>query len=210
MNKRVRTFAKLNYFTCILFLITGVLGVNAWSSVSQPVSGQEKAEDKVVKHLPYANQPVEIGKVNVKGKAIKFNAKIDLNEDDWLNNLSVTVKNVSDKTITHIMVYLEFPETKATGNIMFFPLMYGQNPRAPIVSGQPEALPVAQTTSLSISGDTLNKLTSLVEKRQPLNSLRKVTIHLNTVYFEDGSLWTGGSFFRPDPINPTKYVRVEN
>lgn len=210
MKKQTGLLSKLNYVTCLLFLLTLVLGVNAWSSSKTSSAGQEKASDKIIKYSPYDNQPVEITDVNVKGTSAKLNAKIDRDADDWLSDLSITVKNVSDKTITHIVLNLAFPETKETGTPMLFPLRYGQNPRALVVTGQPEALPVNQTTTLYISGQTLTKLKSFIERRQPLTSLKKVTMQLDAVYFEDKSLWTGGSFFRVDSNNPAKYIRVEN
>jgi hypothetical protein len=205
MKKHTSLLSKLKYVTCLLFLGTLVLGVNAWSP-----TGQEKANDKIIKYSPYSNQPVEVTNINVKGTSAKLNAKIDEDADDWLNDLSITVKNVSNKTITHIVLNLAFPETKETGIPMLFPLRYGQNPRALVVTGQPEALPVNQTATLYVSGQTLTKLKSFIEKRQPLNSLKKVMMQLDAVYFEDKSLWTGGSFFRVDPNDPTKYIRVEN
>ncbi|HEY9405555.1 MAG TPA: hypothetical protein VIQ24_23095 [Pyrinomonadaceae bacterium] len=210
MKKQTSQLSKLNYVTGLLLLTTLVLVVNALPSISTISAGHEKASDKVIKYSPYSNQPIEITDVTVKGKSTKLNAKIDENADDWLSDLSITVKNVSDKTITHITLNLEFPETKETGNPMFFPLRFGQNPQVPISVGQPEALPANQITTLYISGQTLTKLKSFIEKRQPLNSLKKVSIHPGTVYFEDKSLWTGGSFFRIDPNDPSKYIRVEN
>lgn len=209
MKKQINLLSKLNYVTWLLFLGTLVLVVNASSSTGILSAGQEKASDKIIKYSSYPNQPVEITDINVKGTPAKLNAKIKWDTDDWLSDLSITVKNVSDKTITHIVLNLAFPETKETGTPMLFPLRYGQNPRAPVVTGQPEALPVDQTATLSISGQTLTKLKSFIEKRHPLNSLKKVSMQVGTVYFEDKSLWTGGSFFLVDPNDPAKYIRVE-
>jgi hypothetical protein len=203
-------FSRLNYVTCALFLISIVLGVNAWSSINRSSAGQEKAEDKIVKHLSYPNQPVEISNLDVKGKAIRLNEKMGENGDDWLSNLSITVKNISDKTITCVEINLDFPETKTTGNMMSFPLKYGQNPQARIVTGQSESLPPNQNVTIDLSGKLSADLKDFIEKRHPLNSLKKVAIHVNQVCFEDGTIWSSGSFFRPDPNSPSKYIRIEN
>jgi hypothetical protein len=210
MKKPTITFSRLNYVTCALFLIFLALGVNAWSSANKSSAEQENTEHKVIKHLSYPNQPVDISKIKVKGKAIKLNEKIGENGDDWLNDLSIEATNISDKTITYIEMNLDFPETKTSGNMMTFPLKYGQNPRAAIVTGQPESLPPNQTTTFNLSGQILTSLKDFIGRRHSLSNLKKVTIHLNQVSFEDGTIWTGGSFFRVDPNNPKRYIRLEN
>lgn len=165
-------------------------------------------QDKIIKHMPYPNQPIEIN-VEIKGKVAQLNEKIDEDEDDWLDNLSITVKNISDKTITYVRINLDFPETKKTGNMMRFPLSYGQNLRAPIVSGQPEALLPGHDATVVLSGQVFTDLQMFIEKRHPLKALKKVTIHINEVSFDDGTIWSGGSFFRVDPNDPRKYIRID-
>lgn len=197
MNKQSILFSKLNYLTCTLLLISAVLGVNALSSANKSRADQGKAEDKVIKHMQYPNQPVEINIVKVKGKAVKLNEKIDENADDWLENLSITVKNLSPKTITYMVINIDFPETESTGNMMTFPLRYGQNSQLPMITGQPEILLPDQTATLTLSGQTFTRLKTFIEKRQELKNLKKVTLHLNQVSFEDGTLWSAGSFFPP-------------
>jgi hypothetical protein len=61
-----------------------------------------------------------------------------------------------------------------------------------------------------VSDQTYTQLKQFIERRQQFNGLKKVTIHLNAVSFEDGSLWTGGDYFRPDPNNPKSLIRSEN
>jgi len=91
-----------------------------------------------------------------------------------------------------------------------FPNRYGQNPQTPMLPGQPEVLLPDQDTTFVLSGQTFHRLRTFIEKRHPLNTLNKLSVQIDQVSFEDGTLWTGGDYFRPDPSNPKKYIRVGN
>lgn len=210
MKKQIGSNAKLNYITLTLFLISVVLGINAGSSANRLSTAQEKPEDKIIKHFQDPTRPVEIIDVKVKGKAIKLNEKINEDADDWLDDMSLTVKNISDKTITYIQLDLDFPETKSTGTLMRFILRYGKNPRALFTTNPLEPLLPNQTATFHLSDQTLAGLKKFMETRQPLNRLKKVDLMLEQVFFEDGTWWFAGSLFRPDPNNPKKYIRIDN
>lgn len=210
MRIHKRAFPKLNLVAVLLFVIPAVLGVESQPPAVESNPVGEGTADKVITHVPHLIQPVEIVRTTVKGEDVKLNVKIDGAGDDWLNNLSITVKNVSDKPIIFIRMYLYFPETKATGNVMFFPIRYGQNPQTPMLAGQREVLPPDQETTFVLSGQTFHRLRTFIEKRHPLNTLNKLSVQIDQVSFEDGTMWTGGDYFRPDPGNPKKYIRVGN
>lgn len=195
---------------CVLSLALVPEGVLARSPAYELIAGQLHPDGKLVRHTTYPNQPVEVTNVSVKGKNYKLDEEIGDAGDDWLDGLFVAVKNVSGKTITHISIYLDFPDTRATGTIMAYPLHYGCNPRFPRDKNQPQALAPRATAAFTVSGPTFTDLKTFIENRQSLAGLEKVTIHVSEVYLDDGRFWSAGSWFRLDPGDSTKYSRIED
>lgn len=93
---------------------------------------------------------------------------------------------------------------------MVFPLKHGRNPRFPRDNNRPQELAPDETFAFTLSDQTLISLKAFIEKRHPLNSLKKISIHVSEVNFDDGTFWTGGSWFRIDPGDPSKYSRLED
>jgi hypothetical protein len=172
-------------------------------------SQAQDARFNTVTHSDPPDMPVEILGVNVKGKDIKLGEKID-NDEGWLSNTSFKIKNVSGKTILYVGMYLDFPETKVTGNIMTFPLRYGHNPLEQADAGQPQRLLPDRTADVSLSAKEYEQLKSFILRRHQIADLHKVSLRVTTLYFEDGAIWSNGSWMRPDPGNPHRLIPVQN
>lgn len=120
------------------------------------------------------------------------------------------VKNISNKPITYIGMYYDFPETKATGNIMAFPLRYGQNLRVPPSYGEPKRLLPGETADVTLSNEQYGRLKSFLETRHLIADIHKASIRLVDVDLADGTIWDGGDQYRIDPNNPHKLIPTQD
>jgi hypothetical protein len=166
-----------------------------------------QAKEKVIEAPRPPDAPVQIDELKVSGKSIKVADKFEADES-WLSHLSLKLKNKSSKTVVGIQMDLFFPETKATGNMMAFPLKFGQEPLAG--SGSPPRLTSGDTTEIALSQNEYAKLKNFIERRHSIGSINKVTVQVNTIYFEDGTIWSYGSWVRRDSANPLRLIPVEN
>jgi len=182
------------------------LNFNIWASGAQKTSG---IKERVIEKLYLDDSPVVVADLKVSGKIVKFGDKFD-EDKDWLRHLSIKVKNNFSKPITFVQLDLDFPETKATGNIMAFPIWFGRNPRARVLFGEPKTLVPQETADIALSEDDYIKLTTFLEQRHPIESISKVSIRITEVVFEDGLIWLNGSWVRPDPSNPNKFIPADN
>jgi hypothetical protein len=198
--------ADLTKFLTLCLIAVGVGFLSStWLSAMQ---GQNE-QSNLVTHIGPPNSPIEIPSIDVKGKSIKLGEKFD-GREDWLNGLSLKIKNVSDKVVVYVGLYLDFPETKATGNIMSFPLSFGQNPISPMISGESQRLLPNEIVSLSLSAQEYTHLKNFIERRQRFSNIRKADVRLTIIAFEDGSVWSNGSWMRRDPDNPHRLIPIEN
>lgn len=65
--------------------------------------------------------PLEIVAIRLNGKEVQPGEKIKGN-DDWLQGLSFTLRNISDKPIAYVAMGLRFPQPKG---IVVYNLSYG-------------------------------------------------------------------------------------
>jgi hypothetical protein len=90
--------------------------------------------------MPVGDSPVEIVAIKVKAVTIEPGHKFTA-EDDWLNGLTFTLKNVSDKPIVYADVELLFPApsgSQVAGAV--YELRYGRNPIIPNTSTSSDTL----------------------------------------------------------------------
>lgn len=151
--------------------------------------------------------------------------------DNWLRDLSITLKNQTSKKIAFVWVTFIFPQDESNifeGHI-YWELMLGQppantlgtfnHPREVIPKGTGRPLNFAPGQEMTISlGDYIGPLKARIEGWKPFASVNKCIIAVNHVYFDDGMRWSnwgagyaqpfgdhwatmGGTFF-PGEMNP--------
>ena len=156
------------------------------------------------------NEPIKIEGMFRGDKPVEVDEKFS-SDLDWLRGLRLRIKNNSGKSITHLSVGLDFPETTATGNIMLFPLKYGPHPassRPPSEKVRAE-VPILPDGTFEIVLDNIEfgALKKFVESRHPLDSLKRVNIRISGIYFSDGTAWNG-SWLKQDPSDSRRWLPV--
>jgi hypothetical protein len=142
--------------------------------------------------------PVEILSIKLNGKEIQQGEKI-MGDDDWLQGLSFTLKNISDKPIAYIEVGLEFSRPRG---FVVYSLNYGvdysrgESRR----ESSPPAIQPGQTLNLVLRKEKYPIFLSVLAQGGASRSFDTVSYSLNRVSFEGEPdvIWSGGNLRRRD------------
>ena len=201
-----RIFWSSIHLTLAVLVIHGLIDpVTSWAAAG---SGQNPR--KLVEEAFAFKPQVRISKI--KTGEIERQLKEEFEEsDDWPKRLSIEIESVATKPIVYIELNLNFPETRATGNLMSFPIRLGVRPDLNIPrDNKPLRLMPAEKTTILIA-DQYDNLAQFVERRNPVRSINKIQLEVGFIIFEDGTAWAG-EFLKPDPSKPGRYIpaRLEN
>jgi hypothetical protein len=155
------------------------------------------------------NEPIKLTELHLGDRVVGFDENY-IAVSDWLKGMTINARNDAEKTLVHLWLKLDFPETAETGNPMMFPLRYGKHPTI-LQLGRDEERPVdpGQYFQIRLDEKGLIELKRFIESRQPLNSLTRVNIGLEGVYYSDGTMWSGGHLRRQDPNDPTRWIPID-
>ena len=180
---------------------------------------------------PIEEDPAKIVKVMYRNTEVKYkrqgNAEVKpdvpfLAGDEWFNDLSVVVKNLSSKKIVFAGIQVDFPET---GDGRLHPVVgdqssLGQTPEHGMyssITGQKLTEPVrdpillepgAEVTIPVIENDHRISVKAMLEAKLPLSKVTTCLVGLREFYFEDGTRWSHGVYYRPKPGVPGKFIVI--
>ncbi len=149
-------------------------------------------------------EPFAIVDVKSDQKAIQF-GKTFSQDGDWLKDLSISYKNNTHKTIVSFSISLFFPETIESGNLMAYSFTSETPLTAALKGERGELVHPGEIVPIAMDENEFRKMKTFIERRQPLNSLRKVELRVGFVLFDDGTAWDG-EYVIPDPKNPRHFV----
>ena len=182
----------------------------------------QKSDEKFIERKEFPNEPFRLGDLSVKRVKIipreKFSAKSIAESgggqvDDWLESLTFTIKNISNKRMTYINVEMDFPETAVNGPMMVYnQLGMGIHPKAfgdRLKYGTPLALDSGGTSTFYFSTGRMRLLKEFLASRNfQLGDLNFVTIRIDHVIFDDGMKWSQGDVYKPNPAARGGYERI--
>ena len=137
---------------------------------------------------------------------------------DWLQNMTISVFNRTDKTIAAFYMEVVFQQT-GDGRVAprrAHPIWVGQLPKIDAFNGRtgqplrphPERKPIAwqpgQTFAIHL-GDYIEDVQANLADLMSLTSVNQVLIRISPVFFEDGMRWESGGFSIPDGDHPGKF-----
>lgn len=203
-------FKKPNLFR-VAFVFVGVIGASSGaltSAVHQ--SSQDRA--RVIDQVRYPYEPVTVTEVIWANKQIRMGNKFDgiagdkIDGDaDWLRDISFRVKNTSDKPITLIEIALYFPETRATGSLVWYQMKFGVVPGFPNLKQHPFVLKPGETFDVPLA-PRYEQIRKIVSRQYPMAEIHRVEMQVRDVIFDDMTAWMMGSPARQDPANPRRYT----
>jgi hypothetical protein len=181
MNRR-----KLIEFGIVVLVLTSAGSLQAFAQVNE----------RTIIIKDDRRSPVEIMSVRTKGRRVESNTPF-VDDDDWLKELTVDVRNASDKTLSFLQLELFFPrprpDAKKPGTS--FTLDFGDNPFSYDSAAAMPALSVkpispGEHLEITLTDNRLSALsTLLIDTGFFMTS--KVQIRVNLIGFSDGTAWSG-------------------
>ena len=139
--------------------------------------------------------------------------------DDWLKDLSFTVKNRTAKKIVQLFMNVSFPETDTPE--YGFPVhqliyrgqiaesaAYGPDGNLDPGAGQPLDFGPRQKMTFSFA-NYADDVRKRIEERQPFSTVTRCFINVHTAYLEDGTHWVLSHFDAPDPGHPGSFIPLD-
>ena len=207
MIPRIIRFDNARFLAVVIVGVCTIVSAAGWSLNTHFAQGRQIKQRVIDKAFTRSSPVVEITEVKVSQKAIEL-GKIFDEDDDWLNKSFLKVKNVSTKPIVYLAININFPETRATGSMMSYPIVFGQMPRS--------KFPQRKDAIFMMPGDLLEvpldkhylKIKSFVEQRTRIANIGKVDLEIGFVVFADKTAWMAGEYLRQDPNDPDHYINV--
>lgn len=195
---RLRTRVVLSIVTVASGLLFGVRAPNT--------TAYAQSDQKIIQlgNGLNVNRQVELKELKVRGSARKFGEAFG-ESGDWLEQISFKVGSVTNKKIVYMSINMFFPETRATGNIMVYPLTFGQLPGAKVNVNAPWELAPKGTEDVSLEGK-YPAISRFIGHRQDIALLGQIKLEVNFLVFDDGTGWMLGTFMVQDPNKPSLWV----
>ena len=214
-------FHPILMFTAAVMLATLVLVIPLARGSGQ--QGKERAVriEKFKIRGVEIKEPVEIVAVKVKGAAVEPGRKF-AGDSDWLNGMTVTIKNVSDEPVVYVTVsvgahYEKDGVRRRTSDgrdyVATIDLGYGVRPHLP---GEPprtyQATPLmpGQTADLVLSDIQRDELYWLLRDYSTDVPELKLGVDHVAWYGKDDKMWIRGVMHRLDPTDPRHWMPIDD
>jgi hypothetical protein len=183
-------------------------------------SGQQ-GKERTVKIETFKDQPIEIVAVKVKGAPVEHDKKF-AGDSDWLNGMTVTIKNVSNEPVIYVTVsvgahYERDGVQRRTSDgrdyVAEIDVGYGLRPPLP---GEPprsySALPLmpGQTSDIVLSAIKRDELYGLLRDYSIDIPELKLRVDHVAWYGKDDTMWIRGRLHRRDPNDPRHWMPVDD
>jgi hypothetical protein len=125
---------------------------------------------------------------------------------NWVKNISLKLRNTTEKPIIFITLNVNFPETRSVGNLMSYPLQFGEMPGVPPGTSKPKQLRLEPGGTVGVDLATeFERIRKFVSSRYPLESVNEVQLEIGFVVFGDNTGWAAGNFLQQDPKDPRRW-----
>jgi hypothetical protein len=198
----------------IVLLLTAVVLLPG-ASFSPGAAIQE--QDRVVNKLRRIPLPVKIKVVKTKKGDVGLGQKFP-GDDDWFKQLSISIENISGKTIIYIGGGFLFPNQalqpgEQASPPLYHDFMYGRHPLAPEGALPPDAgisIKPGEVFNLTLSDDEFSSVKGKLKRLGYPASIKEISVNIEEIYFDDGTAWSGGGWYKRDPDSPGKYKEVRD
>ncbi|MDQ1612738.1 MAG: hypothetical protein QOG00_2669 [Pyrinomonadaceae bacterium] len=213
-NEPRRQFKLTGILTSLVFvLIASTWLFSANKGLHEQVK-QNQDDGVVLEKGKDFDPPVAITFIRSQIGAIEPDKKLSAGKD-WFKGLAFTVRNKSDKPITHISLKVHFPRPKEQENELDFveTLNYGESPipdkdgRIPV--NTVKAIMPGESVQLSLSDEIYDSLRMILETSKYPSTIKKIRVYVSILGFGDGTLWMGDKTYRLDENNPGKLIPSE-
>jgi hypothetical protein len=210
------TTARRTITIALVIVSLGLLVLSGWTN---PMAQRNKKT--IIQHLTILKYPVELS-FKFEGQALESTETVFQNEgirtnefdadSDWLKDFTISVKNVSAKTITYLNVNLMFPEVTWHGRSALHQFFFGVDkdkkfPRPDLRLAPNESLEIPVAAGL----DDIKTMAKMSESGVPVENVSKVLVEFHAALFDDETFFEAGQMWRrnPDPNDPQKWIRIK-
>jgi hypothetical protein len=207
----------------VLILLTGIVGLQqAYKVTAQrtPLDSQDAQDlqdsvekDRLVEkksNSAFRNEPVEITVIRTKQNNRRFGEKFK-DDDEWIQGLTVTAKNVSLKNVLYINVHLSFerPENSENASSPTFvhSLIFGS--MNPPTGTHSDVLAAGESVDISLPQRSYTAIKGALRKVGYPPSITHVKVYLTQVLFDDDTRWTNGYWYQRGPAVRENWILVE-
>lgn len=150
-------------------------------------------------------EPVVITLVKTKKGVVRAGRKFDDPDNDWVRGLTLTAKNITQRTITYIDVSYSFerPKDDAAKPRLVDTLTFGS-----LSSNSSQKLTPGESVDLVVSDMVHDFLKEALAKAGYPASVNRIKFYLSQVVFEDGMMWSLGYWYKRDPANPENWISL--
>ena len=149
--------------------------------------------------------PVEIVSIKLNGKDIQPDQKIKGN-DDWLQGVSFTLKNISGRPIAYVNVGFEF---RLPGGFVMYSLAYGVllSRGEPRTEYSPPAIWPGESVELVLTKEKYQSFHYVLAQAGAPRSFDIAPYYIDTVCFDNDPdvIWQKGYLKRRDQADPYKF-----
>jgi hypothetical protein len=208
-------FKRLRYAFAETAVLAGILSVQLYAVEPQDVRPHESRTVQLERWMP--NDPVRVVRVMFGDVAVQPGVPF-VAEGDWLQKVSIVIRNETQKKITAAVIHVDFPDTESAGHPrMGHQFTLGQRPehamynrlgkRVSDLPREPFELLPGQEVAVSLGGQ-YEKIKGFIESRQPMQTVKTCWVRLLGFFFEDGTRWDVSHYARPDPDHPGRYIPI--
>lgn len=169
-----------------------------------PVLGVGQGHERTINKVSWRTEPIKIVRLKTKGKPIELGKKF-IEDDEWLQGLTVTVENVSNKLISRIELSLSFPRPEGPSQTIptyTVGLFYGRDPADTEGSEAQKQVIPHESVDVKMLDVNLPFIREDLEKLGYPDRITQAEIRVDSVTFSDGSMWIGDEMLYPNPADP--------
>lgn len=188
-----------------------VLSVAMFFVVSGGLQSQKK---NLVIEVLSSNEPVKIDSFKIGSTTINSEEKF-ASSDDWIKELYVNVKNSFGKNVTYIDVGVFVARPAGQEQIPMFHYSISQGNKMSALKRINSGLEFKSSDSndnilsVALPDNEYNEIRdSLDQLGYPLK-IEKLQIQIEEVIFDDGTMWSIGSWYKYNSDEPQKPIRIK-
>ena len=191
---------SIAYVILAIFVIRGSIDTSRFWAAHASTQDPRKSIEEAFSVEPQ----IRLSKAMVGNVERRLKEEFD-ESDDWPRRLSLEVQSLATKPIVYLEINLNFPDTRATGSLMSYPVKLGIRPDLNVPRENAPLRLMPQEKKIISVRNQYESLKQFIVRRHPMSDIRKIQVEIGFIIFDDGTAWAG-EYLKADPSKPGRYV----
>ena len=176
-----------------------------------PPQGAQTRSIQKKKNSATDDNPVDLVSFKTKHQGKLPLGKSFEDDDEWIQGLTITAKNVSTKNAAYISVYVFFERPQNSAGSSDPPLLYQLVYGSKVFPSPTVAKPLApgDSADLILGDSSYESIKGALRQLGYPPSIRHLQMYVSEVIFDDDTMWTNGYWFRRNSTNPQNWIPIE-